>query len=462
MNRFLLVGLLLLSPLLRATERPPNIVYLIADDHSWTDYGFMGNERVHTPNLDKLARQSAQFPNGYLNCSVCRPSLVTLLTGLYQHQHGIHFNHGPPGNSGYNKMTSVDEYVEVRSREFELIRKVKTLPGILSSQSGYRCLQTGKFWEGHWRNGGFTEGMTTFTAPSPSQTFGGIRKLASGDPVAHGNGDHGLQIGRETMQPITDFIVDCEKEKTPWLVWYAPYLPHQPHDAPEKFVKIVSEIPGVQPHEIPYFASIAQFDETVGTLIDFVETESDPGNTLFVFVADNGWSPSTKPEKKHPGEFVHTKNSKRAPFDEGIRSPILIRWDGKVTPAIHSELVSSVDIVPTLITAAGAEVPANLPGKNLLSPLQKNRTVFGAIYPGDATTLDDPAGDVAYLWARQGKYKLIKPAREKPWQNFLKKPALFDVEDDPKETRNLIDQQEFKSVAEELSLAIDLWYQEAK
>ena len=125
----------------------------------------MGNERFHTPNLDRLAAQSARFTNGYVPSSVCRPPLVSLLTGLYPHQHGIHFNHGPPGSAGYNRIASADAYVKTRQREFELIRKQKTLAGILQAEAGYRCLQTGTFWEGHWRNGGFIEGRTIFKAP---------------------------------------------------------------------------------------------------------------------------------------------------------------------------------------------------------------------------------------------------------------------------------------------------------
>ena len=81
----------------------PNIVYIVSDDQTWTDFGFMGNARVHTPHLDALASQSACFVNGYIPSSVGRPSLVTLLTGLYPHQDGVHFNHGPPGNSGYKR-----------------------------------------------------------------------------------------------------------------------------------------------------------------------------------------------------------------------------------------------------------------------------------------------------------------------------------------------------------------------
>ena len=68
-------------------ESRPNIVLIISDDHAWMDYGFMGNERVHTPNLDALAAKAAQLPNSYVPSSVCRPSLASILTGLYPHQH---------------------------------------------------------------------------------------------------------------------------------------------------------------------------------------------------------------------------------------------------------------------------------------------------------------------------------------------------------------------------------------
>ena len=127
----------------RVAEPPPNIVYIISDDQTWTDFGFMGNRRVATPHLDALAARSARFVNGYVPSSVCRPSLATLLTGLYPHQHGLHFNHGPPGNAGYIRMTSRQQYQQTRSREFALIRQLDTLPGLLGRKRGYRSLQTG-------------------------------------------------------------------------------------------------------------------------------------------------------------------------------------------------------------------------------------------------------------------------------------------------------------------------------
>ncbi|MDF1825721.1 MAG: sulfatase-like hydrolase/transferase [Verrucomicrobiales bacterium] len=459
-NVGVVIALLSLSGALPAADIAPNIVYIISDDQTWSDFGFMGNDRVHTPNLDKLASQSAAFPNGYLTTSVCRPSLVTLMTGLYCHQHQIHFNHGPPGNSAYNRMDDPDLYVATREKEFELIGKVDTLPRLLVEEAGYRVLQTGKFWEGHWRNAGFTEGMTTFTAPPATQTYGGIRTLASGDSVAHGNGDAGLQIGRETMKPIEDFILDCERKAAPWMVWYAPYLPHQPHDSPKKFYDMAESMPGVKPHEIPYFASIAQFDETVGDLIDFVEGNANAENTIFVFVSDNGWAPGEKRERSRPEEFAHTKTSKRAPFDEGVRSPILFRWDGVIPPGRHDELVSSIDIVPTLLKLAGVEADAfeTMPGIDLTGDLDRERAVFGAIFPGDAESIGHPEREVAYRWVRQGDYKLIVPVGSNAWGGYLKKPALFNVAIDPREKEDLIESGEMEEVRSSLEVRLDQWW----
>ena len=452
-----------------APAAAPNIVYILADDQSWTDFGFMGNRRVSTPHLDSLARRSARFINGYVPSSVCRPSLATLLTGLYPHQHGVHFNHGPPGNAGYNRMTSREQYVTTRSREFSLIRRLDTLPGLLGREKGYRSLQTGKFWEGHWRNGQFTEGMTLFEAPPLEQTFGGLRVLASGQRVAHGNGDIGLSIGRQTMTPIEDFIEACEAERTPWFVWYAPYLPHQPHDSPERFYHLAAARPDVAKHELPYFAAIAQFDQTVGELVRFVHDRGAMSRTLFVLVSDNGWSPSTTPERSRPEEFAPTKTSKWSPFDAGLRTPILLCWDGVIEPATHETPVGTVDLFPTLLAAAGvpeAKRP-DLPGQDLLpvargeAALDPQRPVFGEIYPNDATELGRPELDVAYRWVRRGAYKLIVPKvaeGQLPWRSYLDGPALFDLAQDPHETRNLIDSENLADTVTQLRGLLDDWW----
>jgi uncharacterized sulfatase len=448
-----------------AIAAPPHVVYVIADDQAWRDFGFMGSQEALTPHLDRLAARSARFTQGYVPTSLCSPSLATLLTGRYPHQSGLYYNHPPPGNSAFNKMRSRAEYEKARAPAFEQIRRQPCLPRLLGER-GYRSLQTGKFWEGHFSNAGFTEGMTVFE-PAPGQDYGGNRVLASGELAAHGNGDHGLKIGRETLQPIADFL-DRHAARSPTFVWYAPYLPHQPHDAPRRFFE-VHEGRSLPAHRIPYLASISQFDATVGELMSLYEQRGLAAETLFVFVSDNGWTPDSVPDKKHLGEFALNKRSKYSPFEDGLRTPILLRWDGVIAPATHEAPVSSVDLLPTVLEAVGAPLP-ELPGRSLLAAARgesalAERPVFGEIYPGDASVLGEPARDIVYRWVRLGRHKLIVPhlhGKARLWNDDLRAPALFDVVADPDETRNLVDEPALAETLSRLRETLDAWWTPGK
>lgn len=442
----------------------PNVVLIVSDDQTYTDFGFMGNADVITPNLDQLAARSARYVNGYVPSSVCRPSLVTVLTGLYPHQHGVHFNHPPPGFSKLTRSPDIGktEFDAARNKATQFIRQVPTLPRQLAA-NGYRCFQTGKYWEGHWRNAGFTEGMTI---AEPSGGKHGDKTLANGDVVAHGNGDHGLAIGRETMEPIDDFIEDCGD--TPFMVWYAPFLPHSPHDSPKKFFDLYKERTDVPKHRIPYYAAISQFDETVGHLVDTIASRGLSRNTIFLFVVDNGWEPDADRFMANRNEWDHTKRSKRAPFDYGLRTPILISWEGKTVAATHEQLISSIDVMPTLLSACRIKPDSlTLPGIDLMPSargertLDEHRAVFGEIYPGDATVLGRPQRDVAYRWVRQRHLKLITTHshnNQPAWNNYLKSDSLFDVVSDPAETHDLIDEPEYRAAAIDLRKRLDAWW----
>ena len=82
-----------------STQSLPDIVYILGDDQAWTDYGFMNHAHIQTPNLDRLAREGLLYTRGYVPDSLCRPSLATMISGLYPHQHGIVGNDPPPSAS---------------------------------------------------------------------------------------------------------------------------------------------------------------------------------------------------------------------------------------------------------------------------------------------------------------------------------------------------------------------------
>lgn len=468
MSRFLLyaaIALTVASPRIAPGAKRPNVVLIISDDQTYSDFGFMGNSAVRTPHIDHLASQSARYVNGYVPSSVCRPSLVSILTGLYPHQHGIYFNHPPPGFGALTRSPDIDKqkFDALRQQAAVLIRPRPTLPRQFAA-AGYRCFQTGKYWEGHWKNAGFTEGMTT-AEPSPGAKNGN-KTLANGDIVAHGNGDHGLSIGRETMQPIYDFIDDCEN--TPFLVWYAPFLPHTPHDSPKQYFDLYRDRTDIPKHRVPYYAACSQFDDTVGNLINFIDNRNLTSNTIFVFVVDNGWTPDPRKYRAASGEWDHTKQSKRAPFDSGLRTPILISLHGQTRPATHHAPASSIDILPTLLAAANIKSKVDsLPGQNLWpsatgkESLDADRAVFGAIYPGDAESLRHPEQNVAYRWIRRRNLKLItihKQGSSKAWGNYVTGDSVFDLDADPTESRNIIAQANLQTQILELRQSLDAWW----
>jgi len=176
------------------------------------------------------------------------------------------------------------------------------------------------------------------------------------------------------------------------------------------------------------------------------------------------------PQRKRPEEFAHTARSKRAPFDDGLRTPILIRWDGVIATATWESPVSSIDLMPTLL--AIADIAENhrprLPGVDLLPVCRgqlkpdDSRPIFGEIYPGDATSLSNPSADIAYRWVRQANLKLIEPHKQAngsgPWGGHLQSTALFNVKADPFERHDLSSLAEYKQDVARLRTELDRWW----
>ena len=302
--------------------RPPNVLLILSDDQAWTDYGFMGHPVIQTPNLDRLARESAVFPRGYVPTSLCRPSLASLITGLYPHQHQVTGNDPVfVGEAGKPRYENAD-YLRLNKNLIERFQSQSRLPELLAQQ-GYVSFQSGKWWEGDFSTGGFTEGMT------------------HGDATRGGrHGDAGLKIGREGLRPIVDFIESAGTQ--PWFVWYAPILPHQPHNPPERLLKKY-QAEGTSIHVAKYYAMCEWFDETCGELLDHLKANGMEENTLVFYVTDNGWI-------QNPNQPRFDERSKRSPYEGGIRTPILIRWPGQIAPEKYPDtLASSLDFVPDIL-----------------------------------------------------------------------------------------------------------------
>ncbi len=423
--------LLVLSAFSTLFAAPPNVVLIISDDHGWTDYGFMGHAQLQTPNLDRLASQSLVFPRGYVPASLCCPSLASIVTGKYPHQHKIVSN-DPPLPEGLKgaQMRKAPEFIKGREKMSGFMKEAVTLPRLLAPL-GYRSLQTGKWWQGHYSTGGFTHGMSL-----GDETKGGR------------HGDDGLTIGRKTMQPVFDFINRSVTDGKPFLVWYAPMLPHDPHNAPER---LLAKYRDKAPNEATarYWANVEWFDETCGQLLTFLDERNLSENTLVLYVADNGWIPGAAVNK-------FDVRSKQSPYDGGLRSPILLRWPGKVEPRKSEALATSLDFVPTVLAATGAEGPKELPGLNLLdeAKLKSRSTLFGECFTHNAVDLARPASGLRWRWTIEGNWKLIVPA---PQNEPEGKIELFDLAADPHEKTNLAEKEPER--VERMRSALDRWWE---
>lgn len=407
------------------------MLLIISDDQAWNDYSFMGHDVIQTPRLDQLARESVTFRRGYVPTSLCRPSLATMITGRYPHQHGITGNDPAiPADLRGNARKDAT-YLELCEKLISKIDSQVTLAEVLRDH-GYRTLQTGKWWEGSYARGGFQFGMT------------------HGDPDRGGrHGDEGLKIARNGLQPIYDFIAqDSEK---PFFIWHAPFLPHAPHNPPQRLLnKYQAE---GRPIELArYYAMCEWFDETCGELLDYLDEHNLRENTLVVYVTDNGWIQMT-PQVEAPQGWNKgfAPRSKQSPYEGGVRTPIMFRLPGQLAPRMDDRsLVSSIDLMPTILDVCHIEPPQGLPGISLVSAFRGKRLdrdiVFGEGYAHDVADIDDPTASLLYRWCIDGSWKLIVFHEGKTGRNAKVhsrenlKPELYNLSDDPFEENDLADQ----------------------
>jgi uncharacterized sulfatase len=346
----------------------------------------MGSRVVRTPNLDRLAQEGALFPLGYSTASICRPALLSLLTGLEPLQVEAH----------------LARLGGERAR-LPFLGAFPTLPRALA-RSGYATFQAGKYWEGAYPVAGFGGGM------------GGIAEAK--------------RLVRETLQPVEAFL--DARGSQPFFLWFAPLLPHLPHDAPREYLDLYAG-ERLEPAARAYYATISWLDAAVGQLLGLLEARGLRERTLVVFLADNGWQVEGYPRD---GRFWDGPRGKYTLYEMGFRTPVVFHWPGRVPAGQRNEsLVSFPDVVATLLGFAGVRPHPAVRGIDLRGVLAS-----GALSPRDALLgsmselrLDPPGAGRglgpggAFLRDRRWHYLLYDDRPEE----------LYDVESDPGETRNL-------------------------
>ena len=421
----------------RRPAGPPNIVLIIADDLGWPYLGFLGDENVMTPNLDILGRGGAVFEVGHATANHCRPTLQSLITGLYPVQYEQRANaiadekmHAPLPD-GVD--TERERNILRRQYETSAIEQFETLPRLLAS-AGYVSHQSGKWWEQSYAHGGFTEGMT--------ETWEWTDALELGDRWFFTfMGGKGNEIGRETMAPVTDFIRDNADD--PFFVWYGPALPHVPLNPPDEFYKYFADRDDLSESAKLYYANIAWFDWGVGEIIDALRRERILENTMIVYINDNGWEQPADVEfaDDHITFANGGPRGKGSFFDTGFRTPIIFYWRGEIGPLRDNQtLASAIDVFPTMLDYAGVTLPSGLPGQSLRPVIDGKQTApmrdyfvgrltqhrAGTNFRGepDASTEDHMGKAMLGYYRRDLRWHFV-------WLPESDETALYDLKNDP-------------------------------
>jgi arylsulfatase A-like enzyme len=458
-----LLGLLLaglFSPL-AAADRPPNIIFVLADDLGWTDLACFGSRYYETPNIDRLAAQGMRLTNHH-HCQNCAPTRSALLSGQYG------------ARTGTYTVGSIDRF-SWQTRPLRPVDNVTSLSlnrDTFANQlkaAGYATAMFGK-----WHLG---------SAPDYHPSKRGF------DEAIESNGQHfDFKTDPKTEYPkgqyLADFLTDKavdfiqRNQAKPFLLYLPHFGVHSPFQAKPELVAKFKGKPGVGGHNNPtYAAMLASVDESVGRLMAKLEELKLADNTVLIFASDNGGVGGYgRPDGliREPGKMpkaggdegggitdnIPLRSGKGSLYEGGIRVPLIVRWPGKVaagaalgTPTVH------VDLFPTLLELSGAAKPRQaLDGESLLplmlgkSSTLKRDAIFqhfpGYLGSGNGLWRTTPVSLV-----QMGDWKLLEYLEDGRLE-------LYDLKDDLGETKNLATTNPDK--AKELHERLIAWRKETK
>ena len=416
----------------------PNIVLIMADDLGYGDVSCYGGPHIPTPNIDSIAADGVRFTDGYVTAPVCSPSRAGLLTGRYQQRFGFEFNTGPRERDWQQGLGLPLEEITVA----DLMRK-----------AGYATGMFGKWHQGlqpqfHPMNRGFD----TFFG----FRFGGTLYIDPATP-----GVKSVQYDRRRIWPrryehdpimrdrspveehryLTDALSEeaaafiRKHQREPFFA-YVPYnAPHTPLQATQKYVKRFADVD--DDRKQVYRAMTSALDDGVGLILKTLQDAGLAENTFVVFLSDNGGALYTGASENTP-----LRGGKLSLFEGGIRVVFAARWPAQLKKGqVYRHPVSSLDLLPTLLRAAGGSLPTNRPydGVDLMPYL----------------TGKESGRPHEILFWRNGDNAAVRKGDWKLWRTSDGHVWLYDLANDVGEENNLAEER--PEVVKQLQSELDKW-----
>ena len=405
-----------------SSKRQPNIVFIMADDMGYGDLGCYGQKHIQTPNIDKLADEGARFADCYAGSTVCAPSRSVLMTGLHTGHTRVRNNMGKVGGTLVTDNGSPERRVPLEDEDVTVAEVLR--------QAGYATGMTGKWGLGEPGNNGvpnrqgFDEWFGYLNQRRahtyyPPYVWRNEKKV-----MLEGNADGKRRQYSHDM--FTDFALDfLRRHKSEPFFLYLPYtVPHAKY-----------EIPSTEPYadkswsadEKVHAAMIARLDGDVGRIMALLKELGLDERTLVFFCSDNGAA------RRWDGVFDSSgplRGHKTDLYEGGLRTPMIVRWPGKIPAAKTSDSPwYFADVLPTLAEVTGATPPSNLDGISILPLLlgKKQRTDDRYLY------WEFPAGKFQQA-VRWRNFKAVRLAPGRPLE-------LYDLAEDIGEERDIAGQR---------------------
>lgn len=365
MKRFLFFCVLLgcVAQCAYATEKSPNIVFILIDDLGWKDVGYNGSCYYETPNIDKLARGGVVFTNAYAPAANCAPSRACIMSGQATPRHGIY----TVGTSERGK--SKDRKLIPIANTTVLADSIITLAETLQ-HAGYKTASIGK-----WHLGdnpctqGFDVNIAGTHAGSPKSYFSPYRNANLTD------GAEGEYLTDRLTSEAIQFIRNQVKDESgqPFFLYLPYYTVHTPLQGRSDLVAKYRQKEACegQNHAV-YAAMVECADQNVGRLMTSIGQLGIAENTVIIFFSDNGGIPRFS--SQHP-----LRAGKGSYYEGGIREPMIMSWANHFPAGKTIDTpVSGLDFYPTLMELAGvaSTSEAVLDGESLVSLITKNKTLL--------------------------------------------------------------------------------------
>jgi arylsulfatase A len=344
----------------RAAEaRRPNIVVIVSDDQAYSDVGCFGNAVLKTPRLDRLAAEGVRMTQFYVTWPACTPSRGSILTGRYPQRNGL-YDMIRNDVVDYGHRFTEAEYAVSPEMTLGLDLREVVLAQPLA-QAGYACGAVGKWDSGRarrflplQRGFEFFYGFANTGIDYWTHERYGVPSLFRGNERIKEEGYATDLFCREALRFITDH------RDRPFFLYLPFNAPHGAStldparrgvQAPPETLKLYADAKPAGRRA--YYACITRMDEAIGQILDRLEQLHLSQNTLVIFFSDNGAGGQ--------GATARLRGKKSQLFDGGLRVPFIARWPGRIPAGTtRHELVTALEVFPTVLAAAGTPLPPKL------------------------------------------------------------------------------------------------------